>query len=270
MPKTVSDSESMRVEIVDFVRHYPDRFREAGVWLDREYSVAQCLERDLAFYPENYSGELPTLESWQSKILRLRSAVRDLLADAPYADKANPRVPPSLDPYHYRVLLVEWLCVDPESFTLKPPLTEFQDLACGKLPHDLMHCTTDSFDSEAWRKLCRGSLKVVRCAVDKQPPLEDKAKGKPTGKRRSPRRVGIRGGTPRQKTAMDLKEHGFTHAQIAEEMGLKNESSVTGLLQRGKAANQRIEAAVRRERASGHSIRTNVSLDALEGSESYN
>lgn len=166
MPKSVSDSESIRVEIAAFVRHYPDRFREAGAWLDREYSVAKCLERDLAFYPENYSRELPSLESWKSKILRLRRAVSGLLDDAPYTDKANPRVPPSLNPYYYRVLLVEWLCVDPEAFTLKPPLTEFQDMACGKLPHDLMHCTTVSFDSEVWRRLCRGSLKVVRRAVD--------------------------------------------------------------------------------------------------------
>ncbi len=94
------------------------------------------------------------------------------------------------------------------------------------------------------------------------------AKAKPGKTKRKPPRVGIRGSTDRQKEAKGLKDRRFTHAQIAEQMGLKDESSVTALLQRGEAAKQRIEAEVRREQASGRSIRPNVSLDAREGGDS--
>lgn len=104
--------------------------------------------------------------------------------------------------------------------------------------------------------------------LEECPHFADRVKTRKRKRSSKGRNIGIRRMTDKQHKAMDLKERGFTHAQIAKTMNLKNESSVVGLLQRGNAARQRIEAEVRRERASGHSIRSKVSLDAREGGES--
>ncbi len=73
-------------------------------------------------------------------------------------------------------------------------------------------------------------------------------------KRKRRPRVGLRGPTAKQILAVDLKVQGWTHKQIANELGT-NESGVSGLLKRHAEA-------LKRQRGCGRSIRPSASLDA--------
>jgi len=146
------------------VRNFPDIFREAGEWLDKEYSAEKCFKCDLANYDKHYPGDFPTVDSWESKILRLRTVAWDLLEGRP----ENKRELPTPE-YALRLVLVDWLFTDPKTDKLKIQITKFQDLTYRNLPHDLMRCTTDSICyTDEWRKLFEQSLVVVRQHITEQ------------------------------------------------------------------------------------------------------
>lgn len=69
------------------------------------------------------------------------------------------------------------------------------------------------------------------------------------------KRPGIRGPTKKQMKALDLRERDWSLRQIADEMGIRSVSAVSGLISRGKAAMLYLE------RGSGRSIRPDRRYD---------
>lgn len=156
---TLSDNDIQLIgNVRNLVRSESDRFREAGEWLDHNYSFARCAVRDRKFYRANNALDRFDVERSQSKNLRLRDVVSDLLEVA----RANAILLPTVDTA-YRVLLIFWLLTDPEVNDYEPKLTEFQDWSVGSASHDLMQICSDEVVSngEEWWLLCRKAWQVV-------------------------------------------------------------------------------------------------------------
>ena len=156
---TLTDNDIQLIgDVRSLVRGNPDKFSEAGVWLDHHYSFMRCAVRDRKFYRTNNALDQFDVERSQSKNLRLRAVVSDLLE----GPRANAILLPTVDTA-YRVLLICWLLTDPEANEYKPKLTEFQDWSLGSLSHDLMQLCSDGVvsDWEQWWVLCRKAWQVV-------------------------------------------------------------------------------------------------------------
>ena len=157
---TLTDGDiQLTGDVRNLVRCHPDTFRDAGAWLDRQYSFEKCWKRDQEFYRANNALDRFDADLWQSKNVRLRVAIAELLEVA----RANDILLPTVNTA-YRVLLICWLLTDPQTNQYKPKLTEFQNWSIGSLPHDLMHICSDAIvsDLERWMALCHKAWQVVR------------------------------------------------------------------------------------------------------------
>ena len=157
---TLTDDDIRMIgDVRNLVRTEPDKFCDAGKWLDHNHSFIRRAARDRRFYRKNNALDHFDAERWQSKNLRLRVAVTDLLEVA----QANAILLPTVDTA-YRVLLICWLLTDPEADDFKPELTKFQDWSVGEASHDLMQLCSDTVIPawERWWVLCRRSWQVVQ------------------------------------------------------------------------------------------------------------
>lgn len=156
---TLTDNDIQLIgDVRSLVRTEPDSFYDAGKWLDHNYSFMRCAVRDRKFYRANNALDRFDVERSQSKNLRLRAVVSDLLEGA----RANAILLPTVDTA-YRVLLIFWLLTDPEVNDYEPKLTEFQDWSVGSASHHLMQICSDEVvsDREQWWLLCRKAWQVV-------------------------------------------------------------------------------------------------------------
>lgn len=133
-------------DICDLVETEPERFFEAGKWLDHYYSPKQCAA----------SGNGFNADRQQSKFKCLRVAHGDLLASW-ITSKRDQLATATAN----NIVYLHWLFIAKNTDTFKPKIGSLQDISTEQVPHEYMRMGIDEFTTEEWYHLChKASVKI--------------------------------------------------------------------------------------------------------------